>query len=103
MAMIAMAMNAGTHLDDYVFDTLMRDLVGHDRRPASFLIFLQLASQARRGRRIWSHEQLAECTGLSKRTVQDGLRHLTRRGLVAIRRDGPTEPAVIEVQTPWRR
>jgi hypothetical protein len=90
-------------LHDYVFDTLMRDLVGHDRRPAAFLIFVQLAYQARRGRRGWSHEQFAECTGLSKRTVQDGLGYLACRGLIAIRRDGPTEAAVIEVETPWRR
>jgi hypothetical protein len=25
------------HLDDYIVDVLMRDLVGHDRRPVSFL------------------------------------------------------------------
>jgi hypothetical protein len=24
--------------DDYVVDVLMRDLVGHDRRPVSFLV-----------------------------------------------------------------
>jgi len=27
-------------LDDYVVDVLMRDLVGHDRKPASFLVCL---------------------------------------------------------------
>lgn len=26
-------------LDDYVVDTLMRDLVGHDHRPVSFLVY----------------------------------------------------------------
>jgi hypothetical protein len=26
-------------LDEYVVDVLMRDLVGHDRRPVSFLVY----------------------------------------------------------------
>jgi hypothetical protein len=30
-----MAMIAALTIDAYVLDTLMRDLVGHDRRPAS--------------------------------------------------------------------
>ena len=35
-------------LDDYIIDVLMRDLVGHDRRPVAFLVFLWLAAaQAR--------------------------------------------------------
>jgi hypothetical protein len=35
-------------LDDYVLDTLMRDLVGHDRRSASFLVYLWLAGEQQR-------------------------------------------------------
>lgn len=101
--MIAMVMNATADIDDYVFDTLMRDLVGHDRRPGAFLIYLALASQAARGRRSWSHVQLAASTGLAKRTVQEGLRHLAGRGLIEVRRAEPTEAAVIEVLAPWRR
>ena len=31
-------------IDDYVTDTLLRDLVGHDRRPVSFLVYLWLAA-----------------------------------------------------------
>ena len=103
MAIIAIAMNSRSPLDDYVFDALMRDLVGHDRRPAAFLIYIALASKGGFGRRCWSHLQLAEQTGLSKRTVQDGLRHLVGRGLVESRRAGATEPGMIEVLTPWRR
>ena len=40
-------------IDDYVTDVLMRDLVGHDKRPVGFLVYLWLAAeQARRvGRR----------------------------------------------------
>jgi hypothetical protein len=29
-------------IDPYVLDTLMRDLVGHDRRPASYLVYLAI-------------------------------------------------------------
>jgi len=29
-------------IDDYVIDILMRDLVGHDRQPAAYLVFLYL-------------------------------------------------------------
>lgn len=103
MAANAIAMDAAPHLHDYIFDTLMRDLVGHDHRPGAFLIYVALASQARRGRKIWSHAQLAEFTGLAKRTVQDALRHLARRGLITVRRGAPTEAAVIETLTPWQR
>ena len=35
-------------LDDYVIDVLMRDLVGHDRRPVSFLVYLWLAAEQKR-------------------------------------------------------
>ena len=34
-------------VDDYVLDTLMRDLVGHDRRPSAFLVYLYLWLTAR--------------------------------------------------------
>ena len=27
-------------IDDYVLDTLMADLVGHDRRPSAFVVYL---------------------------------------------------------------
>jgi len=33
--------------DDYVTDVLMRDLVGHDRRPVAFLVYLWLAQRRR--------------------------------------------------------
>ena len=29
-------------IDDYVIDTLMADLVGHDRQPSAFLVYLSL-------------------------------------------------------------
>ena len=30
-------------LDPYLTETLMRDLVGHDRRPAAFLVYRRFA------------------------------------------------------------
>jgi hypothetical protein len=72
-------------VDDYVLDVLMRDVVGHDRQPAAYLIYLYLYGQAARVR--WkpvgaSLRMLAEATGLSKSAVQTGLDLLRRRELV---------------------
>jgi hypothetical protein len=39
-----------TNIDNYVTDVLMRDLVGHDRRPVSFLVYLWLAAEEARKR-----------------------------------------------------
>jgi hypothetical protein len=33
---------SAVEIDDYVLDTLMADLVGHDRQPSSFLVYLFL-------------------------------------------------------------
>jgi len=89
-------------IDRYVIDTLMRDLVGHDHRPSAFLVYLALLALAASGGPPLSHAQLAEQTGLSKRAVQDAIRHLVRRGLASIRRGGRTEPAFVQPLFPWR-
>ena len=89
-------------IDLYVIDTLMRDLVGHDHRPSAFLAYLALLG-AGQGRAALSHAQLAEQTGLSKRAVQDALRHLAQRQLISIERRGRTEPAIVRPLMPWRR
>jgi hypothetical protein len=71
--------------DAYVVDVLMPDLVGHDRRPAAFLVYLYLLRQAARSRRdemAVSLQTIATNTGLSKSTVQAALRHLKRRELL---------------------
>lgn len=98
-------MNAqsGHTLDAYVIDTLMRDLVGHDRRPSAFLVYLAIAAEAARDGRALSHNTLAERTGLSRRAVQMAVAHLARRHLVRITRRGPTEMAAYQALTPWRR
>jgi CRP-like cAMP-binding protein len=73
-------------IDSYVIDVLLPDLVGHDRRPAAFLVYLYLLRHARtkHGRREVraSLQTIASSTGLSKSTVQNALRHLRRRALL---------------------
>ena len=61
--------------DNYVTDALMRDLVGHDKRPASFLVYLWLAAeQQRRASDVQiSYQELAESIGISKSSDGSGL------------------------------
>jgi DNA-binding MarR family transcriptional regulator len=93
-------------LEGYVIDVLLRDLVGHDRSPAAFLVYLSLYAltyaAGRRSARL-SLKQLAERTGLSKSAVQAALRILNRRQL--LRTQHATRTAVPEyfVQRPWAR
>ncbi len=104
MAANAMAMTASPlELDRYVVDTLMVDLVGHDRHPSAFLVYLALASAESSGRVALSHAQLAERTGLSKRSVQNAVERLKRRNLIDVYGDGPTEVRRYNVYTPWRK
>jgi DNA-binding GntR family transcriptional regulator len=46
---------------------------------------------------------VAEGTGLSKRSVQDALTRLVKRGLVEVARERMTAVAVYTVRQPWRR
>ena len=46
-------------LDSYVVDVLMPDLVGHDRRPATFVVYLFLVQRAAAAKRD-SESRLAE-------------------------------------------
>lgn len=93
-------------LDAYILDTLMPDLVGHDRQPSAFLVYLRLWRQthgADRARAGVSLVELAEGAGLSKRSVQEALRTLVRRKLVAVSRESITAIPVYTVHRPWRR
>jgi hypothetical protein len=92
------------HLDDYVVDVLMRDLVGHDRRPASFLVYLWLAAeQARRQGAVQvSYQELAESIGLSKSSAQAAVRWLVRRKLLAATKENATAIPCYTVRAPWR-
>jgi transcription initiation factor IIE alpha subunit len=90
-------------LDTYVLDTLMADLVGHDHRPSAYLAYLAIVAAASRGRVILSHAELAERTGLAKRTVQQAVEILHRRELIEIIKRGPTEAPEYKPLTPWKR
>ncbi|MBV8593777.1 MAG: helix-turn-helix domain-containing protein [Caulobacteraceae bacterium] len=89
--------------DTYVIDTLMRDLVGHDRSPSAFLVYLALAAAAGEGRVTLSLAQIAEQTGLSKRGVQSAVARLKRRGLILQTKTGETQTPRYEAMKPWRR
>jgi hypothetical protein len=91
-------------LDDYVTDVLMRDLVGHDRKPASFLLYLWLASeQGRRGREVRaSYDEMAESIGISKSSAQAAVRWLVKRKLLAVKKETVTSTPCYTVRSPWR-
>ena len=81
-------MQGEVRIDPYVVDTLMRDLVGHDRRPSAYLVYLAILSSGNGKPVALSHQQLADEDGLSKRAVQDAVAHLVSRGLLSIVRRG---------------
>lgn len=91
-------------LDSYVVDVLMPDLVGHDRRPAAFVVYLFLLRQATRTRRdriSVSLQAIATHTGLAKSTVQAALRHLRRRRLLNPDVTATTALPVRAILRPW--
>jgi DNA-binding MarR family transcriptional regulator len=92
-------------LDAYVVDTLLPDLIGHDRRPSAFLVYLVLWRHADAGRAsvALSLRELAEATGLSKRAVQSAVNVLVRRRLVALERETPSSVPSYAVLRPWAR
>ena len=93
-------------VDEYIFDVLLRDLVGHDRAPSAFLVYIHLWGQCKGladDAVQASLQQIAEFTGLSKSAVQNGLRILVRRKLVKVRKETVTSIPEYWVQQPWRR
>jgi hypothetical protein len=92
-------------IDDYVIDVLMRDLVGHDRRPVSFLVYLWLAAEhERRGTAVQiSYQELAESIGISKSATQSAVGWLVRRKLVSASKATVTATPEYKVHSPWRR
>ena len=92
-------------LDAYVIDTLMRDLVGHDRNTAAFLVFLHFWRQTNSATQSLpaSYESIATDVGLSKRTVQNGVSLLLRRGLISVKRAYATAVPEYRVRKPWVR
>ena len=101
-AIIAIAMTAIT-IDSYILDVLMADLVGHDHKPSAYLVYLAIWSAGQAKAVAISHAELAERTGLSKRTVQSAVAHLVRRQLLQSLSAGPTEISRYQPLMPWRR
>jgi hypothetical protein len=116
-------------LDPYITDVLLRDLVGHDRRPASFLVYIwftaeqqkteqqkteqqkaeqQKAEQQRHAhqRRVSavtvSYQDLAESIGISKSSAQSAVGWLIRRKLLTVSKASVTATPEYKALTPWR-
>jgi len=93
-------------LDSYVIDSLMPDLVGHDRQPSAFLVWLCLWRKSL-GAGAPTVQialmDLAAATGLSKRAVQAAIGRLSKRRLLGIERAGITAIPVYTVRRAWAR
>ena len=92
------------NFDEYVTDVLLRDLVGHDRKPACFLVYLWLsAEQSKRGGAVRiSFQELAESIGISKSSAQAAVSWLLRRKLLAKEKQNATAVPNYKVLMPWR-
>ena len=93
-------------VDSYVLDTLMRDLVGHDKTPSAFVIFLHLwrrTSGMRHRSLTASLQEIANDTGLSKSAVQSALKLLARRRLIRTERESSTSTPTYFPLRPWIR
>jgi predicted transcriptional regulator len=91
-------------IDEYVIEVLMRDLVGHDRRPASFLVYLWLAAEQAKWKTAVqvSYQELAESVGVSKSSAQAAVRWLVGRRLLAASKKNATATLEYIVRSPWK-
>jgi hypothetical protein len=92
-------------LDPYIHGTLLRDLIGHDHRPAAFLVYLWLyAEQQRIGTPVaTSYSNLADETGLSRSSSQAAIAWLLRRKLLSVTKEAVTATPVYCARSPWLR
>lgn len=92
-------------IDSYVVDTLMRDLIQHDKKPSAFIVYLHFWSKTLGGTRATkqSHHQIADATGLSKSSTQSAVKLLLRRKLVRAGRASATAVPEYSVLKPWIR
>jgi hypothetical protein len=91
-----------TILDPYFVDVLMPDLVGHERSPAAFVIYLYLWRRMEGRRAVQaSYATIALDTGLSRITAQRAIALLLRRRLVSVESDSPTAVPKYTVLRPW--
>jgi hypothetical protein len=100
-----MAVHKQIPIDDYILDALLRDLTGHDRKPAAFLVYLWLTGEQSRRRAPVpiSYIELAQNTGLSRSSAQSAVRWLMRRKLLSASKANATAVPVYTVQFPWRK
>ena len=93
-------------VEPHVVDVLLPDLIGHDKRPSSFVLYLWLYAMTRgigRKSAFFSYQTLTDRTGLSKRAVQRVVAHLERRQLLRASRKSVTAVPEYTVLTPWVR
>src|SRR5215469_3466591 len=92
-------------LDSYVINTLMRDLIGHDKIPAAFAVYLWLnAEQQRTNKAVAiSYAALSEETGLSRSATQLAITWLLKRGLLESKHASVTATPVYTTLRPWKR
>lgn len=91
-------------LDRHIVEVLMPELVGTERQPSAFLVYLALAARiaGQRVRRVAaSYQQLADETGLSRSAAQAAVRHLLERGLLTVQRAAATAVPTYVVERPW--
>lgn len=91
--------------DPYIVRVLLPDLVGHDRRPAAFLVYLWLyAEQSHAGAPVAvSYQRLAEAVGISRSSAQSAVALLLRRRLLSTSKPRPTSTPSYTVLRPWLR
>lgn len=93
-------------IDRYLDETLMRDLVAHDRSASAFLVYFHLYCETLaigRTSIAASHSVLADSIGLSKRSVQSAIARLIARRLLRCRKVSATSVPIYTVLTPWIR
>ena len=92
-------------IDGYVLDTLMPDLIGHDRQASAFIVYLHLWNRSfgARARSVrTSHQRISDEVGLSKSAVQAAIRNLLRRRLLRSEHANRTATPEYFVLRPWR-
>ncbi len=98
--------NLKIEIDPYIIETLMPDLVGHDRQPTAYFVYLFLWFEAKKSKKKavqFSLREIAECTGVSRRSIQSATATLIRRKLIETKREHATDVPIYRVLCPWRR
>jgi len=103
VVIITIAVVKQFRLDAYVMDTLMPDLVLHDRRPSAFLVYLHLSYRfgGTPGALRASHQDIVDATGLSKSAGRARYVRYPRRLLRGA--DGAPPVPEYTCWRPWRK